>query len=339
MRRPPAFVSTGGLPSDELVRSVVVEAYERFGANRDGSVSTVYPALARVDPALFGICVVSTHGEAFGVGDDEVPFTIMSVAKPFVFAIVCAAIGPAEAQRLVGVNATGLPFNSLTAVEQSADGRTNPMVNPGAIATTSLVPGATTDDKWLRISDGLSSFAGRLLSLDDEVYASATATNHRNRGIARLLEDVGCLHGDPDEAVDLYTRQSSLSVTAHDLAVMGATLADGGVNPLTGEQVVDAASCRHTLAVMASAGLYETSGDWLYEVGLPGKSGIGGGIVTVSPGKGGLGTFAPRLDGAGNSVRGQLVARFLAETLGLDVFVSEPAGPVRVGQQDSSSSP
>jgi glutaminase len=262
----------------------------------------------------------------------------MSVAKPFVFALVCADVGPAEVQRLVGVNATGLPFNSLTAVEQSADGRTNPMVNPGAIATTSLVPGATAEEKWRRISEGLSGFAGRPVALDDEVLSSATTTNHRNRGIARLLEDLGCLHGDPEEAVDLYTRQSSLSVTAHDLAVMGATLADGGVNPMTGEQVVDASSCRHTLAVMASAGLYETSGDWLYEVGLPGKSGIGGGIVTVSPGKGGIGTFAPRLDGAGNSVKGGLVARFLAEELGLDVFVSEPVGPVRAGQQDPSSS-
>jgi len=330
-----AYVSTGGLPSDERVRSLVVAAYERFRDNRDGSVSTVYPALARVPPGLFGICVVSTRGEVFGIGDDEVAFTIMSVAKPFVFALVCAALGPAEAQRLVGVNATGLPFNSLTAVEQSADGRTNPMVNPGAIATTSLVPGATAEEQWRRISDGLSGFAGRRLALDDEVYASATATNHRNRGIARLLEDRGCLHGDPEETVDLYTRQSSLSVTAHDLAVMGSTLADGGVNPLSGEQVVDAVSARHTLAVMASAGLYETSGDWLYEVGLPGKSGIGGGMVTVSPGKGAIGTFAPLLDGAGNSVKGRLVARYLAEELGLDVFVSAPVDPVRGEPQDS----
>jgi glutaminase len=330
-----AYVSTGGLPDVDRIRALVVEAYETFATERDGAVSTVYPALARVDPALFGICVVSTRGEVFGVGDDEVPFTIMSVAKPFVFALVCAAIGPAEAQRLVGVNATGLPFNSLTAVEQSADGRTNPMVNPGAIATTSLVPGATSEEKWQRIADGLSRFAGRELTLDEEVYESATATNHRNRGIARLLEDRSCLYGDPEETADLYTRQSSLSVTAHDLAVMGATLADGGVNPITREQVVDAASCRHTLAVMASAGLYETSGDWLYEIGLPGKSGIGGGIVTVSPGKGGLGTFAPRLDGAGNSVKGQLVARHLAEELGLDVFLSAPDDPVRADQQDS----
>jgi glutaminase len=236
------------------------------------------------------------------------------------------ALGPEEARWRIGVNATGLPFNSLSAVEQSADGRTNPMVNSGAIATTSLVPGGTTDDKWDFIREGLSRFAGRLLSLDDEIYASASATNHRNREIARLLEDRGRLYADADEAVDLYTRQSSLGVDAQDLAVMGSTLADGGVNPLTGLRVVDAESCRHTLAVMASAGLYETSGDWLYEVGLPGKSGIGGGVVTVSPGKGGLGTFAPLLDEAGNSVKGQLVAKFLAEQLGLDLFVSSPDG-------------
>jgi glutaminase len=224
------------------------------------------------------------------------------------------------------VNATGLQFDSLTAVERSADGRTNPMVNSGAIAATSLAPGATAAEKWQFLVSGLSRFAGRTLSLDHEVYGSASETNKRNREIARLLERRRRIYFDPAEATDLYTRQSSLGVTARDLAAMGATLADGGVNPLTRERVVDAAACRYTLAVMTTAGLYETSGDWLYEVGLPGKSGIGGGIVTVSPGKGGLGTFAPPLDDAGNSVKGQLVARFLARRLGLDLFASEPAG-------------
>ena len=328
------YVSTGGLPSVELVRSLVEEAYGRFRGNRDGETSTVYPALARIDPELFGICVVGTSGDLFGVGDFEAPFTIMSVAKPFVFALVCDAIGVERARRFVGVNATGLPFNSLTAVEQSADGRTNPMVNPGAIATTSLVPGASPEERWSFVVDGLSRFAGRTLTLDEEVYASATAANHRNREIARLLGDLGRLACDPHEAVDLYTRQSSLSVTALDLAAMGSTLADGGVNPVTGNRAVDETSSRHTLAVMASAGLYETSGDWLYDVGLPGKSGIGGGIVTVSPGKGGLGTFAPRLDRAGNSVKGGLVARFLARRLGLDVFASAPDPHVRSGEHD-----
>lgn len=172
---------------------------------------------------------------------------------------------------------------------------------------------------------GLSRFAGRTLELNDEVYASASTTNHRNQGIARLLQSYDRLYFDPSETTDLYTRQCSLNVSARDLAVMGATLANGGVNPLSGEQVAGADHCRHTLAVMATAGLYETSGDWLYDIGLPGKSGIGGGIVTVAPGKGGMGVFAPPLDSAGNSVKGQLVARFLAERLGLNLFASQPA--------------
>jgi glutaminase len=197
------------------------------------------------------------------------------------------------------------------------------MVNPGAIAVTSLVPGADGKEKWRFIRDGLSRFAGRELELDDEVYRSASETNHRNRSLAGLLQSYDRLYSDPAEAVDLYTRQSCLKVTARDLAVMGATLADGGVNPLTREQVVDVESCHCTLAVMTTAGLYETSGDWLYDIGLPGKSGIGGGVVTVAPGKGGLGTFAPLLDAAGNSVKGQLAAAFLSRRLGLDLFASE----------------
>jgi glutaminase len=320
------FVSTGTLPAREEVQALVTEAHARFAANADGRPSDVYPALAHVPPGLFGVCVVTTAGDVFEAGDDEVEFTIMSAAKPFVFALVCDALGPEQARRRLGVNATGLPFDSLTAVEQSPDGRTNPMVNPGAIAATSLVPGESPDARRRFLLDGLSRFAGRTLSLDEATYASAAATNGRNQGIARVLQSLGRLACDPAEATDLYTRQSCVAVTAKDLAAMGATLADGGVNPLTGERVVGAAACRYALAVMTTAGLYETSGDWLYEVGLPGKSGIGGGIVTVSPGKGGLGTFAPLLDEAGNSVKGRLVAGFLARRLGLDLFASEPLG-------------
>ena len=326
---PSSFVSTGALPPDERVRALVDEAHERYRSVEDGLVSEVYPALAAAAPEHFGICVVSVRGDVYGVGDDEAEFTLMSVAKPFVFALVCATVGPEAVRSAVGVNATGLPFNSLEAIEQSEDGRTNPMVNPGAIATTSLVPGATEEERWAFVLDGLSRFAGRRLALDEDVYRSASETNHVNRSIANLLESRHRIAGDPLEALDLYTRQSSLRVTARDLATMGATLADGGVNPVTGERVVDEETCRHALSVMTTAGLYETSGDWLYDVGLPGKSGIGGGIVTVSPGKGGLGTFSPPLDEAGNSVRGQLAARFLSRALGLDLFASEPAARVR----------
>jgi len=270
--------------------------------------------------------VAAVDGRIHLVGDADVGFTIMSVAKPFTFALVCDALGPDEIQRRVGVNATGLPFNSLEAVERAEQGRTNPMVNPGAIATVSHLSGDSADERWDGLCAGLSLFAGRALELDEEVFASASATNHRNRALAAALGQRGALGCDPVDALDVYTRQSCLSVTARDLAVMGATLADGGVNPVTGERVVAADTCRHALAVMTTAGLYEASGDWLYDIGLPGKSGIGGGMVTVSPGKGGLGTFSPLLDAAGNSVRGQLAARFLSRRLGLDLFASSAAG-------------
>jgi len=197
-------------------------------------------------------------------------------------------------------------------------------VNSGAIATTSLVPGNTFEAKWKFVHEGLSRFAGRALPLNEEVYISASETNFRNQSIARMLQSFGRIYIDPAEAVDLYTKQCALNVSARDLASMGATLADGGVNPLTKERVVDASVCHYALAVMATAGLYESSGDWLFDIGLPGKSGIGGGIVTVSPGKGGLGTFAAPLDSAGNSVKGQLVAKFLSQQLGMDLFVSKP---------------
>jgi glutaminase len=318
------FVSTGALPPAELVQELVVDAHERYRTNSDGATSEVYPALARARHDLFGLCVAGIGGDVSGAGDAETEFTIMSVAKPFVYALVCRELGREELRRRVGVNATGLPFNSVEAVERSGDGRTNPMVNAGAIAVTSLVPGQDTTEKWRFVEEGLSRFAGRALTLDEEVHRSASESNQRNRSLALLLQSYGRLYAPPAESVDLYTRQSCLSVTARDLAVMGATLANGGVNPLTHHEVVDAETCHCTLAVMTTAGLYETSGDWLYDIGLPGKSGIGGGIVTVAPGKGALGTFAPLLDEAGNSVKGQLAAAFLSRRLGLDVLVSSP---------------
>ncbi len=319
-----SFVSTGRLPSPELVRDLVEEAYQRYRTNGDGQNSPVYPALARLPSDLFGICVVGTNGQTYSVGDSDHEFTVMSISKPFVFALVCEALGADVLREKIGVNATGLAFNSLAAVERGDAGRTNPMVNAGAIATTSLVPGNSWDEKWQFIHQGLSRFAGRELPLNEEVYACASETNHRNQAIARLLQSFGRIYMDPAEATALYTKQCSLNVSAKDLAVMGATLADGGVNPITKQRVVSQEVCHFTLAVMATAGLYETSGDWLYRIGLPGKSGIGGGIVTVSPGKGGLGTFAPPLDAAGNSVKGQLVASYLSQRLGLDLFLSKP---------------
>jgi glutaminase len=318
-----SYVSTGRLPSFETVAAVVKAAHERFRHNTNGTVSNVYPALTRVPANLFGLCVAGTNGVMHAAGDWDVSFTIMSVSKPFVFALVCDTLGPDVVRQRIGVNATGAPFNGLAAIERSVDGRTNPMVNSGAIAATGLVPGSTLKEKWTFLHEGLSRFAGRPLAMNEEVLACALSSNARNQAIGQLLRSYGVIAGDPTEALDLYTRQCSLDVTAKDIAVMGATLADGGVNPLTKECVVGPESGKRALAVMATAGLYETSGDWLYDVGLPGKSGIGGGIVAVSPGKGGLGVFAPRLDSAGNSVKGQLVARYLSDRLGLSLFGSK----------------
>lgn len=317
-------ISTGQLPSPAEVAAILAETHALHAGESAGTVSGVYPALARVEPGLFGLALVGANGSVHLAGDALHPFTIMSVSKPFILALVADAIGWEALRDLVGVNATGMAFNSVAAIERSADGRTNPMVNAGAIATTSLVPGQTEAARWAFIHAGLSRFAGRDLALDEEVYESAKDTNFRNRSIAHFLTTRGRIAGDAMEAVALYTRQCALAVTARDLAVMGATLADGGVNPITGAEVVSADACRYALAVMATAGMYETSGDWLCDIGLPGKSGIGGGIVTVSPGKGAMGAFSPPLDAAGNSVRGILAARTLAARLGLDIFASAP---------------
>ena len=320
-----AAVSTGALPAPERVEALLEEAYERYRNVEDGKVADYIPALAGVSPGLFGCCIVGVNGAVHAIGDARHAFSLQSVSKPFVMALVAEALGAETVRQKIGVNATGLPFDSVMAIELNPERTMNPMVNAGAIATTSLAPGETAAAKWDFVRDGLSRFAGRKLALDDDVYRTASATNRRNRGIAQLLEGYGRLHGDAVEATDVYTRQCSLSVTAEDLAVMGATLADGGVNPSTGERVVDPNIAKRVLAVMATAGLYERSGEWLFEIGLPGKSGVGGGMVTIAPGKGGLGTFSPPLDEAGNSVRGQLVTRYLSERLGLNLFASKPA--------------
>jgi glutaminase len=319
------YVSTGTLPSREAVRTLVETAHERFRGVSEGKLADYIPALAEADAAWFGICMADTHGDTFAVGDAEQTFSIQSVSKPFAFALVCDRLGAQEVASRLGVDATGLAFNSVMAIELRPGHTTNPLVNSGAIATTSLVPGASASERWDNLREGLSRFAGRTLELDRQVYESEAAHNARNSGIAHLLRGYGRVYCDPDEATDVYTRQCSLLVSARDLAVMGATLAGGGINPRTGERVASAETCRRVLAVMATAGLYERSGEWLYDVGLPGKSGVSGGILTVAPGKGALATFSPPLDDAGNSVRGRLATRFLAERAGLNLFASAPA--------------
>jgi glutaminase len=322
------FISTGILPADIDVRAEVSAGYEQFRSLDEGRVADYIPALAAAPAEAFGVCVAGVNSRIFAVGDADVAFTIQSISKVFVLALVLDALGAEKVRRLLGVNATGLPFDSVMAIELNADRTMNPMVNAGALATASLVPGRTAREKFAAITDVLSGFAGHSLVVDEDVYESEITTNFRNRGIAHLLYGYRRMYCDPDIATDLYTRQCALRVTARDLAVMGATLADGGVNPLTGVRVVSPECSRRVLAVLATCGLYERSGEWLFDVGLPGKSGVSGGLVTVSPGKGGVGTFSPPLDSAGNSVRGQRVTTYLSERLGLNLFTSAPVvGP------------
>ncbi|MBV1856042.1 glutaminase A [Catellatospora tritici] len=322
---------TGVLPGWEQVDRLVADAYEYARGSADGAVADYIPALAQVDPELFGVAVAEVDGGLHGVGDVGVEFSIQSISKAFVYALVCQALGHDAVAERIGVNNTGLAFDSVIAIELNDGHPMNPMVNAGAIATTALLPGGSAGEQWEAIRAGLSAFAGRPLELDSAVYRSEAATNQRNRAIARLLESYGRIEADPLEVVDVYTRQCALRVTATDLAVMGSTLADGGVNPISGKRVVSATVCRDTLAVLAANGLYQRSGEWLFDIGLPGKSGVAGGIVAVSPGKAGIGTFSPRLDPAGNSVRGKLATAHLSRALGLNIFASDAVTEPRSG--------
>jgi glutaminase len=320
---------TGPVPDGPRLDRTLAAAYRHAERHREGRVADYIPILAGADPDAFGLCLADVGGGLHELGATRTAFSIQSISKVFVYALLCEAYGHERVLDVVGVNNTGLPFNSVVAIELNDGHPMNPMVNAGAIATTALLPGETPQQQWAAVRDGLSRFAGHPLDVDEEVYRSEAATNHRNRAIAQLLASYGRIERDPLAVVDVYTRQCALRVDARDLAVMGATLADGGVNPRTGERVVAADVCRDALAVLATSGLYERSGEWLFEIGLPGKSGVAGGLVTVAPGKLGIGAYAPRLDAAGNSVRGQIATAYLSRALGLNVFASAPAQAVR----------
>ena len=319
------YISTGHLPEPEMVQRLVSDAHQRFKSNGDGQNSQVYPALARVPRELFGICVVGTSGRVYEAGDTEHEFSIMSVSKPFVFALVCETIGPEEARAKTRRERHRLAVQFARRHRAAADGRTNPMVNAGAIATTSLVPGADRGREMAIHSRRAVAFAGRKLALNEEVYASASETNFRNRSIARLLQSYDRIYCDAN-AGDRSLHQAVLAECEREGS--GGDGRDAGGWRRQSRHQGARGRCRRSVTtrspVMITAGLYETSGDWLYDIGLPGKSGIGGGIVAVSPGKGGFGTFAPPLDAAGNSVKGQLAAKFLSQRLGMDLFVSQP---------------
>lgn len=303
-----ATMSAMGQSSDDI-QSALDTAHAKYQNLEEGKNADYIPALAKVDPNIFGIALVTTDGEVYTAGDIESEVSIQSISKVFTMAKVMEEQGPDAILKRIGVDATGMRFNSIVSVEfaeQALGGpEINPLVNPGAITATSMVQGADRDEIWDKILSFHSAFAGRPLSVNQEVFESEAATNQRNQAIAALMYAYGYIKDHPQRATDIYTEQCSINVNAKDLAVMAATLANEGTNPVTGERVMTARYVPEVLAVMATAGLYDDSGKWLYRTGLPAKSGVGGGIIAVSPGKFGIAVVSPPLDDAGNSVRAQ----------------------------------
>ena len=317
-------VRTPGV-SEQAVRQALEKAHGRYKGLSEGKNADYIPVLAQVDPKLFGIAVTLTNGEVLEIGDSKHAFSIQSISKVYTLARILEDVGPDTVETKIGLNATGQAFNSLLPIQMNKEHpASNPFVNPGAIAAVGLVPGATPDERWGRISATYGAFAGRSLSVDQEVYKSESDTNERNRGIAWLLKNAKIIAGDPMEALDLYTRQCSMSVTSRDLSIMGATLGNGGVNPLTGKRLVSSETAARVLAEMMTNGLYENSGTWAFKAGLPAKSGVGGGIVAVVPGRFAIAAFSPPLDEAGNSVRSQRAIESIVADLSANLFASQP---------------
>ncbi len=312
---------------NDVYQQALAKAYSSLKGVSEGKNADYIPALAKVDSKLFGIALATVEGAVYEVGSAREEFSIQSISKVFTLARTIELIGAEAVEKRIGVNATGMPFNSIIAIEMNkkTTPAMNPLVNPGAIATVDALPASDSNAKWTLIAGTYNAFAGRTLGLNQEVYKSESETNTRNRAITNLLQAYEVVKGDASVVLDLYTRQCSLNVNARDLAIMGATLANGGKNPVTRQQVVRPATVEHVLAVMATAGLYETTGQWMYEVSVPAKSGVGGGIVAVVPGKFAIGTFSPPLDEAGNSVRGQRAIKSVVDDLGGGVFTSSPA--------------
>ena len=302
------------------LQKLVNEVHAQFANEDSGKNPDYIPALAKVDPKLFAVSIVTADGKSYSAGDIKHEFSIQSIGKAFNLAAVMQQQGENAIVEKIGVNATGLPFSSIMAIELNEERSVNPLVNAGAMAQVSMLEAKSAKKKWKMIESNLETFAGRDLNVIKEIYKSESETNVKNQAIARLLENYGRFYDDVEESVDLYTRMCSVGVNAHDLAMMGATYANGGKNPVTGKQAVDAKHVPKILAVMATAGLYDDSGLWLFKVGLPAKSGVGGGIVAVVPGKYGIAAFSPPVDAAGNSVRAQLAIEEIAKRLNANVF-------------------
>ena len=306
------------------IQKAMDEAFEKFKDIKEGKNADYIKELARVDPNIYGIAIVTTDGTIYMKGDLQSAVSIQSVSKVFTMARVIEELGPRAVMDKIGVDATGMRFNSIVAVELQRGKEINPLVNPGAIASTSLVSGIDSAAKWRNILQTHRDFAGRDLALDMPVYISEAGDNLRNQAIAHLLKAYGRMYFDPVEATDIYTKQCAISVNAKDLAIMAATLANGGVNPVTRKKVVSPETVKYTLPVMATAGLYDDAGQWLFATGLPAKSGVGGAIIAVVPGKFGIAVISPPLSPAGNSVKAIYTIRYIVEALGVNPYQIVP---------------
>jgi glutaminase len=305
---------------------LVDEAYARYKGLTEGKNADYIPILTTVPSDLFGVVIVdASDGKIYAAGDTDYKFSIQSVSKPFTAALVMAQQGPQAIHDKIGVEPTGLPFNSRLAIELYPEARSvNPMVNAGAIAAVSLVQASSEQDRWNKIIDNFNGYAGTTLTVLEDVYKSEYETAFGNRAIANLLFNYGRLYSDPEEAMRVYTRECSVGVSAKDLGMMGATLANGGVNPVTDRRMLPAEHVPELLAIMATAGFYDESGEWMFTAGLPAKTGVGGGIVAVVPGRLAIAAFSPRLNEAGNSIRSLNAIRDIAGTLGVGVFGANP---------------
>lgn len=320
----PAFAK-GPLPDPAVkdFQRVVDAAYARYKDLKEGKNADYIPILTETPSDLFGVVIVSKDGKVYSAGDVDYVFSIQSVSKPFTAALVMSEQGPEVLNEKIGVEPTGMAFNSKLALAVYEDS-VNPLVNAGAIAAVSLVQAKSEEERWNKVLQNISDFAGRPLTVLEKVYESEYTTAFGNRGIANLLFNWNRLYSDPEEALRVYTRQCSIGVSAKDLAVMGATLANLGVNPLTRKQVMPAKHVPELLAVMATAGFYDESGVWMYKAGLPAKTGVGGGIVAVVPGRFAIAAFSPRLNDAGNSIRSMKAIQDIAAELGVGVFGPNP---------------
>jgi glutaminase len=312
------------VPSPAEIEAALDAAYAKYKNLDEGANADYIPALAKVDPNVWGIALVTTDGRVFTKGDVTTEVSIQSISKVFTMAKVMEESGPMAIYDNMGVDATGQPFNAIEPIEMFQGAEMNAMVNPGAIAATSMVKGSTSDEIWDSILSYYNDFAGRELVVLEDVYESEAATNQRNQALAELMYAYGRIEDNPSQATDIYTRQCSVGVNAKDLAIMAATLANGGSNPVTGKKLMDAENVPEVLAVMATAGLYDDAGKWLFKTGLPAKSGVGGGILAVAPGLFGIAAISPPLDEAGNSVRAQRAIDDIVDALDANPYHVEP---------------